>query len=351
MDGNGRWARERHLPVGAGHRAGAKALKRVVRAAGDAGVKDLTVFSFSTENWSRPDREVGDLMGLFCELIDREVPELDEESVQMRFIGRIDELDARAARHGSSAAEDQTAAQHGPAPVRGDELRRPRRDRRRRPAVRGRVRAPRPARPSSPSTSTRPDLRDPELVIRTSGEQRLSNFLLWQSAYAELHFSAALWPDFSPEDLDVATRGVRAAPPPLRWPVTASPRRPDEPACQSPIPGDRSSRSPSWSIGGSLFAAVLASSPSLGLYEFYNLAGGHAAAAVGGLPGRSLARSALAWALNDPEHGIAAGRWALSLVLAAVAGLILPRREDITMRVAHHPARRRLPGRCRWRCW
>ena len=108
MDGNGRWAREHHLPVGAGHRAGAKALKRVVRAAGDAGVKDLTIFSFSTENWSRPDSEVGELMGLFSELIDREVPELNEEGVQIRFIGRIGDLDA-ALRARIAAAEQLTA--------------------------------------------------------------------------------------------------------------------------------------------------------------------------------------------------------------------------------------------------
>jgi undecaprenyl diphosphate synthase len=202
MDGNGRWARERHLPVGAGHRAGARALKRVVRAAGDAGVKDLTVFSFSTENWSRPPDEVDELMGLFCELIDREVPELDAERVQIRFIGRSDELDEEL-RAKIAAAEDLTAGN----------------DRLRlfvamnyggRQEILDAAR--RFARECGPEAGEEefarllygPDLRDPELVIRTSGEQRLSNFLLWQCAYAELHFSPRLWPDFGPDDLHVA---------------------------------------------------------------------------------------------------------------------------------------------------
>ena len=114
MDGNGRWARERHLPVGAGHRAGARALKRVVRAACDAGIKDLTVFSFSTENWSRPEDEVGDLMGLFCELIDREVPELNEERVNIRFIGRCDELGSEL-RAKIAQAEGGAQARQDPA--------------------------------------------------------------------------------------------------------------------------------------------------------------------------------------------------------------------------------------------
>ena len=113
MDGNGRWARERHLPVGAGHRAGARALKRVVRAAADTGIKDLTVFSFSTENWSRPDDEVGDLMGLFCELIDREVPELNEERVQHpvhRALRRARRRAARQDRPGRGDARRATTA-------------------------------------------------------------------------------------------------------------------------------------------------------------------------------------------------------------------------------------------------
>ncbi len=202
MDGNGRWARDRHLPVGAGHRAGAKALKKVVRAASDAGVKHLTVFSFSTENWTRSDSEVGDLMGLFCELIDREVPELNEENVQMRFIGRLEELDPDL-RERIAAAEAETATNTGlrlfVAMNYGG--RREIADAARRFAAEC---GPDAGEAEFAQYLYAPEMRDPELVIRTSGEQRLSNFLLWQSAYAELHFSDRLWPDFGPEDLEEA---------------------------------------------------------------------------------------------------------------------------------------------------
>jgi undecaprenyl diphosphate synthase len=202
MDGNGRWARRRHLPTAAGHRAGAKALRRVVRAAGDMGVRALTVFSLSTENRSRPRDEVDDLMVLFSELIDREVPDLDAEGVSIRFIGRLHQLsddllakiaeaEARTAHHermrlfiamnyGGRAeivdAARRFAAEAGPEA--GDE--------------------------EFGNYMYAPQMRDPELIIRTSGEQRLSNFLLWQSAYAELVFSDALWPDFGPRDLEAA---------------------------------------------------------------------------------------------------------------------------------------------------
>jgi undecaprenyl diphosphate synthase len=202
MDGNGRWARERHLPVGAGHRAGARALKRVVRAAGDAGIKDLTVFSFSTENWTRPEDEVDELMGLFCELIDREVPELNAERVQIRFIGRCADLDDEL-----RAKIDEAEALTGD----NDRLRlfvamnyggrQEIMDAARRFAAEC---GPDAGEAEFARFLYGPDLRDPELVIRTSGEQRLSNFLLWQGAYAELHFSPRLWPDFGPEDLELA---------------------------------------------------------------------------------------------------------------------------------------------------
>ena len=202
MDGNGRWARDHHLPVGAGHRAGARALKKVVRAASDAGVKDLTVFSFSTENWTRPDDEVEDLMGLFCELIDREVPELNAERVEMRFIGRREELDPQL-RMRIEEAEASTAGNEGLRLFvamnyggRQEIL-----DAARRFAAEC---GPAAGEAEFAQFLYGPDLRDPELVIRTSGEQRLSNFLLWQSAYAELYFSPKLWPDFGPEELHAA---------------------------------------------------------------------------------------------------------------------------------------------------
>jgi undecaprenyl diphosphate synthase len=204
MDGNGRWAKDNGLPVAAGHRAGARALRTVVRAAGDLGVKDLTVFSFSTENWSRPADEVDDLMGLFSELIDREVPDLDDEGVSIRFVGRLHALD-QALLDKIAAAEARTAANDrmrlfiamnygGRAEI-----------------VDAARRFAAEAGPDAPDAAFgeylyAPDLRDPELIIRTSGEQRLSNFLLWQSAYAELVFSERLWPDFGADDLAEAFR-------------------------------------------------------------------------------------------------------------------------------------------------
>ena len=204
MDGNGRWARRRHLPTAAGHRAGAQALRRVVRAAGDLGVRDLTVFSFSTENWNRPDGEVDDLMVLFSELIDREVPDLDAEGVSIRFIGRRERLepglrqkiaDAEARTGGNRRMRLFVAMNYGGRAEIVDAARRFAAE----------------AGPDAPDEAFArylyaPDLRDPHLIIRTSGEQRLSNFLLWQSAYAEMVFSDRLWPDFGPEDLQAAVR-------------------------------------------------------------------------------------------------------------------------------------------------
>ena len=202
MDGNARWAQRRRLPVAAGHRAGAQALKRVVRAANDAGIEDLTVFSFSTENWARPEPEVTDLLGLFTELIDRETNELDAENVRLRFIGRIEELPDDL-RERIRWAEERTCANTGLNLFVAMNY-----------GGRGEIvdAARRFAAEVGPDGDERDlgrlmydaQLRDPELVIRTSGEQRLSNFLLWQAAYAELYFSEKLWPDFTPEDLDAA---------------------------------------------------------------------------------------------------------------------------------------------------
>jgi len=174
----------------------------VVRAAGDMGVRDLTVFSFSTENWNRPRDEVDDLMVLFSELIDREVPDLDAEGVSIRFIGRLAELDpslrAKIAKAEARTAHHERmrlfiAMNYGGRAEIVDAARRFAAE----------------AGPDAPDDvfgqfMYAPDMRDPELIIRTSGEQRLSNFLLWQSAYAELVFSDRLWPDFGAEDLERA---------------------------------------------------------------------------------------------------------------------------------------------------
>ncbi len=202
MDGNGRWATDRRLPVAAGHRAGAQALKRIVRHAPDVGITDLVVFSFSTENWGRPDEEVSDLMNLFCELIEAEVPELNEEGVRLRFIGRREELstelqarirDGEAATAHNDRLRLFVAMNYGGRAEIVDAARRF-------VASEG----PEAGEEAFARHLYAPTLRDPELVIRTSGEQRISNFLLWQAAYAELVFSDKLWPDFLPEDLDAA---------------------------------------------------------------------------------------------------------------------------------------------------
>lgn len=202
MDGNARWAREHHLPIAAGHREGARALKRVVRAASDLGIEDLTVFSFSTENWARPEEEVNDLMSLFIELIDRETDELNRENVRMRFIGRLgdlpDDLQRRIALSEESTGTNTglnlfVAMNYG---ARGEIV-----DAARRFVARYGEEG---GEEEFAAVIAENGLRDPELLIRTSGEQRLSNFLLWQCAYAELHFSPRLWPDFTPEDLQEA---------------------------------------------------------------------------------------------------------------------------------------------------
>jgi undecaprenyl diphosphate synthase len=188
-DGNGRWAKARGLPVGEGHRAGADNLKVRLRDAGELGVEELTVYSFSTENWSRPEDEVLGLMALFAERIVEETPELHDNGVRMRFIGRRDGVEpalvermewAEALTHGNDSitlfvafnyggrAEIVDAARHFEG---GDE-------------------------DDFRKLLYAPEMHDPDLIIRTSGERRLSNYLLWQAAYAELVFRDELWPDF-----------------------------------------------------------------------------------------------------------------------------------------------------------
>jgi undecaprenyl diphosphate synthase len=194
MDGNARWATERGLPVLAGHRQGAKALKQTVRNAVKLDVKELTVYAFSTENWTRPRDEVEGLMAMFAELIESETPELDEEGVRMRFIGRrdgvSDDLRERMnwAERVTEANERMTlfvAFNYG-----------------------GRAEIVDAARRFEGGDDEdfakllyAPEMNDPELLIRTSGEHRLSNYLLWQSAYSELVFSDVLWPDFDHDEL------------------------------------------------------------------------------------------------------------------------------------------------------
>jgi undecaprenyl diphosphate synthase len=190
-DGNGRWAQRRGLPVVAGHEAGADAVKARLRDAVDLGVHELTVYSFSTENWSRDEAEVAALMEMFARRIEFETPELDAEGVRMRFIGRRADPVAPELLERMSWAERTTkdntritlfvAFNYG-----------------------GRAELVDAARNFTGTTEEEfraclyaPDMHDPDLVIRTSGEQRLSNYLLWQAAYSELVFRDELWPDFS----------------------------------------------------------------------------------------------------------------------------------------------------------
>ena len=197
MDGNARWAHRRGLPVLAGHRAGAKALKTTVREAVRLGVEELTVYAFSTENWGRPSAEVRGLMAMFGELIDSETRELAEEGVRMVFVGRRADV-ARKLRERMEWSEQRThentrmklfvCFNYG---GRAEIL-----DAAERYGGGGEEEFARHL--------YAPGMTDPELLIRTSGERRLSNFLLWQCAYSELVFSEALWPDFGREELEGA---------------------------------------------------------------------------------------------------------------------------------------------------
>ena len=204
MDGNGRWAAHRGLPVMAGHRAGAQALKRVVREAVRSGIRQLTVYSFSTENWSRPPDEVDGLMHLIDEMIDTQVDELHAQGVRLVFIGRRDELapslQAKMAQSehvtvGNTSLTLFVALNYG---GRAEIL----------DAVRAGLAAGIKAEDLTEDALARhlyaPDMRDADLVVRTSGELRLSNFLLWQSAYSEFYFTDVLWPDFDEAELSAA---------------------------------------------------------------------------------------------------------------------------------------------------
>ncbi len=201
MDGNGRWAERRGLPVAEGHRAGTKALRRTVEAAIDLGVETLIVYAFSTENWSRPDDEVESLMEIFGETIERELPDLARQGVRARFLGRRDRAPAEL-RARMEGLEEQTAHNErlnlwiafdygGRAELVE--------------AARRLVEAGEdPDEESLRAQLYAPELPDPDLLIRTSGELRISNFLLWQLAYSELVFLEVLWPDFGSRELEDA---------------------------------------------------------------------------------------------------------------------------------------------------
>jgi undecaprenyl diphosphate synthase len=196
-DGNGRWAQARGLPVLEGHRAGADVVKARLRDAVELGIRELTVYSFSTENWSRSPEEVSGLMAMFGERIDRETPELNEEGVRMRFIGRREGVPPRLVERmewaesltdGNDRITLFVAFNYG-----------------------GRAEILDAARRFAGGDEAEfarllyaPEMHDPDIVIRTSGERRLSNYLLWQAAYSELVFADELWPDFTREAFERA---------------------------------------------------------------------------------------------------------------------------------------------------
>jgi undecaprenyl diphosphate synthase len=208
MDGNGRWAKARGLPRTLGHREGAEALRRVVRAAAEFGVGYLTVFGFSSENWKRPPEEVTDLMGLLRLYLRQEIAEIDENGVRLRVIGNRDRLSSdiiQLIEDAERRTKDNTRlnltvalSYGGRAEIvwAAQQLAR---------AVRAGSLDPEDIDEAAFQRHLfTADIPDPDLVIRTSGEKRISNFLLWQSAYAEYVFMDKLWPDFSGEDLKIA---------------------------------------------------------------------------------------------------------------------------------------------------
>jgi undecaprenyl diphosphate synthase len=204
MDGNGRWADRQGVSVAEGHRAGTRALRRTVEAAIDLGIESLTVYAFSTENWTRPPDEVDALMEIFHETIDRELPDLCRQGVRTRFIGRRDrapaELRLRMAELEDETAENRRldlwiAFDYGGRAEIAEAARR---------LVEDGVPAEAVDEAALGQRLYAPDLPDPDLLIRTSGELRISNFLLWQLAYAELVFVDTLWPDFGGDDLRTA---------------------------------------------------------------------------------------------------------------------------------------------------
>lgn len=206
MDGNGRWARARGLPRLAGHRAGTQNIRPILEAAVEFGLEVLTLWAFSTENWGRPEQEVRGLLRLLEETIRRELPRLQEQGVQIRHTGRLDRLPPRLQEQIRRALE---ATAHNRRIIlnvafdyggRADILQ----------AVRRILADSIPPERVDEDLFRRylwtGDLPDPDLIIRTSGERRLSNFMLWQGAYAELYITPTLWPDFTREDLAAALR-------------------------------------------------------------------------------------------------------------------------------------------------
>ncbi len=203
MDGNGRWAHQHGVPISEGHKAGADTVKARLRDAVDLGVRELTLYSFSTENWNRPQDEVDALMALFSARIIDETPELHEEGVKMRFVGRREGVLPELLEQ-MAWAEEKTASNTritlyvafnygGRAEI-----------------LDAAERYTGGGEDAFRQLLYAPEMHDPDLLIRTSGEQRISNYLLWQAAYSELHFTDVLWPDFSRADFEDALASYEA---------------------------------------------------------------------------------------------------------------------------------------------
>ena len=213
MDGNGRWAKGRGLPRVAGHRRGADAVRRVVRGAGELGIPVLTLFAFSTENWTRPADEVNDLMGLLRHYLRNELEELHKNGARLRVIGNRtglapdivrDIADAEKMTHANSRIDVNICINYGAR----DEILQATRSLARRVAA-GELAAEGIDEARFEQELLTAGVPDPDLLIRTSGEQRISNFLLWQCAYAELVFVDTLWPDFGKDHLEQAIAEFR----------------------------------------------------------------------------------------------------------------------------------------------
>jgi undecaprenyl diphosphate synthase len=206
MDGNGRWARKRLLPRTYGHKKGVETLRRIVRTAAEKGLAVLTVFAFSTENWKRPEKEVKALMHLFVETLEKEIPEMMKNRVRLRFIGDRSAL-SREVTEKMTQSETSTKDNEGLTLVvalnysgRDDILR----------AAQALLEQKEKTAPLDEelfaSLLDTQGLPDPDLIIRTGGERRISNFLLWQGAYSEFYTTAAYWPDFDEKEFEKALK-------------------------------------------------------------------------------------------------------------------------------------------------
>jgi len=204
MDGNGRWAKQRGLPRVAGHRAGTDNLRRVLESCGELGIKMLTIYAFSTENWRRPEEEVKGLMNIFEDVIDRELPELHEKGVRLRHIGTLDGLKPVFANKVRNAIEltknnDKLilniAFNYGGRAEIVEAVKK---------LIAKGVKADDITEDMISAHLYTADVPDPDLIIRTSGEMRVSNFLIWQGAYSEYYLAPVYWPDFDKEQMRLA---------------------------------------------------------------------------------------------------------------------------------------------------